>query len=64
MAISEAGRRRRELQNLLKAAETDFRRYIREAAKHEIKRMSAERMKEVCRVSIKDFARQLAELGD
>ena len=62
MAKSALGRRRRELEGLIKSAAADYRRYVRECAKHEIKAAHAEKMKAVCKVSLEDFRTLLDEL--
>ena len=61
MAWSKAGRERRDLESIIKHARRDLRSYIRERAKHEVKALAAARMIAVCRATIQDFEKQLAQ---
>lgn len=64
MALSASGRRRKELEGLLKSAITDYRRYVKECAKHELKAAAAECMKVACKMTIADCERRLSELDN
>ena len=64
MALSEAGRERRDLESMLKHARRDLRSYIRERAKHEVKALAAAHMIAVCRAIIQDFEKRLTQEGE